>query len=69
MMQVIVMQWITNTIDSENDNDVPPRRSTRPTSRVDYSDGMNLKTRIRNLRGDSVNVGYTGLSGNQDPSD
>lgn len=36
------------------------RQSARSRAPTDYTAGMNLKTRMRNLNGDSVNVGYTG---------
>ena len=46
---------------------VPPehrehRRSSRARPPVDYSVGMNQKTRLRNVDGESVNVGYTGVN-------
>ena len=43
-----------------------PKRSERAPPPVNYRAGMNLKTKMRNLNGRSVNVGYTGLGGRAD---
>lgn len=61
----------TGQVDSPPDS--PPaggvRRSTRRTKPVDYTEGQNLKTRLRNLDGEATNVGYTGLGGSNPEAD
>lgn len=39
---------------------IRPRRSARTKNPVNYKE-LNIKTKLRNLNGDAVNVGYTGL--------